>query len=113
MDLGKRLKKFIESRNLDQKAFCIEIDFSEQTLSNIINEKTKTPKIDLFISIKKRWPDTDIYYLMSGVPNGTVSKIEDPPVEYNSLYNYQVLVDKVKELDRAVKQIKNILDIKK
>ena len=98
------------------RQFAIQIGVDDSLMSLIKNHKHDVTEQTIGL-ILKRYSDVNEKWIKTG--EGEMLKppqVSEPAIEYfnscDELYNYHKLVEKVKELDKTVQEIKKIIDLK-
>ena len=61
-----RIRQIMEAQHMTQQVFAIAIGTTPATLSGIFNDRTR-PTINIIESIKKKFPDISLEWLMFGI----------------------------------------------
>lgn len=93
--------------------FARKIGVSATTVADIYDGKTNAGG-KVVMAISEAFPDIDLNWLLRNNQDFSTEKAEEPAVRYESkedLYNYKLLIEKVKELDALVQKITKKLDL--
>ena len=66
MSISQRIESFLNYQKISQTDFENVTGFSQRTLSNIISETTKNPKMDFFVAMATYYPNINIRWLLIG-----------------------------------------------
>lgn len=106
----------VKEKTTSLTEFADNIGVNKSTISKIKTGATPVSKA-IIAMIVYAYPDISGRWLETGEGSMYGLKLlREPSVEYfnkdDDLYNYPKLVEKVRELDRNVKEIKKIIDLK-
>lgn len=70
-----RIKNIITERQLSPAKFADEIEVQRSSISHILSERNK-PSLEIVQKILKRFPETDVYWLLNGKPGPVHQEIK-------------------------------------
>tara|TARA_Y100000739_G_scaffold227763_1_gene237930 strand:- start:502 stop:792 length:291 start_codon:yes stop_codon:yes gene_type:complete len=65
MSITNRIEKLIKSKKLTKSSFATEIGVQRSSLAHFFSGRNK-PSLDFFLKIKKKYPDVDLNWIISG-----------------------------------------------
>ena len=107
IEFGKRLEIFMTSTNITRDELAIHVDFTRQTIGNIIQGKNPASS-DLLTALSNVFPELNINWLLTG--RGTmINSEQDLNVDKRTEYSKESLIDLMNNKDATIMaQQKNI-----
>lgn len=97
-----RIRQIMEAQHMTQQVFASYIGTTPATLSGIFNDRTR-PTINIIESIKKKFPDISLEWLMFGLGDmyQSATKPSDTPAgeSENSLFSPSMVQDQTLDFD--------------
>jgi transcriptional regulator with XRE-family HTH domain len=97
MSIGDRLSILLKEKGISQKAFSKKIDYSEQSISNLIRGYTKSSNTDLMARTARFFPGVNLRWLILGegemlkegmsIADETQQLLDDLQIENSKLRN--------------------------
>ncbi len=75
-DFSRRLEQIMKQHALNASSFAEEIGVGRSSISHILSGRNK-PSLDFVLSILKRFPEVDLYWLLNGKGSYPTKSTED------------------------------------